>query len=60
MLIITIASPIVMELGGIWLIRFAKQIERPVFVLIGKIMCIAAPIAFVAGIGGLAMANLRH
>ena len=60
MLIITIGNPIVMELGGVWLIRLGKQMERPIFVTIGKLMCILAPIALIAGILGLAIANLRY
>ena len=60
MLLLTIGNPIVIELSGIWLIRLGKQTKRPIFVSIGKIMCIAAPIALVAGIGALVMANLRY
>ena len=59
-LIFAIVDPITAMIVGIGLMKFGRGMEYPVFVLLGKITCIVAPILLVLGILGLTMANLRH
>jgi len=50
MLVLVIGNPILMVLAGVWGIILGKRMGRPVFVVIGKITCIAAPIFLIAGL----------
>lgn len=50
MLVLIIGIPVLMVLVGVWCIFLGKRMERPIFVIIGKITCIAAPIFLIAGL----------
>lgn len=50
MLIITVGSPLLLALAGVWSIILGKRAKWPFFVIIGIITCIAAPIFLILGI----------
>jgi hypothetical protein len=59
-LIFAIVDPIAAMIMGIGLMKFGRRMEYPVFVLLGKIACIAAPILLILGLIAVVIINLQH
>lgn len=59
-LIFAIVDPIAAMIMGIGLMKFGRRTEYPVFVLLGKITCLAAPILLILGLIAVVIINLQH
>jgi len=49
----------VMEVFGLWLIRFGNETSQASWSFVGKAVCVIASLLFVVGIVGISMARLR-
>jgi hypothetical protein len=49
----------VMEVFGVWLIRFGNKTSQASWSFVGKAICVITSLLFVVGIVGISMARLR-